>query len=146
MDLCSQFPRSVRERLGGYVHLARMLDKSRASLSGTLGEYVYPCPLDKLFLEFIGISDQRFLEVVKERIDQEVEDWIKQNAVPHSQPEIESWNDMMLTRGPDSKEKWEYFQKIRDSIDPARTDITTWADLLDLEEYRPIPNSEAMTN
>lgn len=78
MDLCSQFPRSVRERLGRSVHLARMLDKSRASLSGTRGEYIYPWPLDKLFLEFIGISDQRFLNGVKERTDQDVEDWIKQ--------------------------------------------------------------------
>lgn len=53
---------------------------------------------------------------------------------------------MMLTRTPDSNEKWEYFQKIRYSIDPARTDITTWADLLDWEEYRPVPTREAMTN
>jgi hypothetical protein len=32
-------PRSPRVRLGGYVILARILDKGRAELAGTAGEY-----------------------------------------------------------------------------------------------------------
>jgi hypothetical protein len=45
----------------------------------------------------------------------------------------------MLTRGPDSDEKWAYFRSVRDKLDPTRSDIVAWADLLDLEEGRPVP-------
>ena len=46
MDLRRRFPRSMRVILEGYAHLARMIDKCRAVLAGTEGEYVYPCPMD----------------------------------------------------------------------------------------------------
>ncbi len=45
----------------------------------------------------------------------------------------------MLTVEPDTEDKWAYFKNTRDSIDPRRRDITTWADLLDLDEKRPVP-------
>ena len=38
------FPHSMRYQMNGYVHLARMIDKCRAVLAGTEGEYIYPCP------------------------------------------------------------------------------------------------------
>lgn len=145
MDLRQQFPRSVRERLGGYVHVARMIDKCRAAAAGTLGEYIYPCPMDKRFLEFVGISADEFLDAVQSRTDEEMRDWIEKTGSAHSEQEKEDWNNLMLSRGPDTSEKWEYFRKIRDQIDPARTDITAWADLLDLEEQRPVPYRTAST-
>ena len=46
---------------------------------------------------------------------------------------------MMLTRGPDTHEKWEYFLDIRNAIDSTREDIITWGELLDLEEGRIVP-------
>ena len=45
MDLRKHFPRSMRAKLEGYVHLARMIDKCRAVQAGTEGEYIYPCPM-----------------------------------------------------------------------------------------------------
>lgn len=42
LDLKTAFPRSGRERLGDYVWLARVADKARAALAGTIGEYIYP--------------------------------------------------------------------------------------------------------
>ncbi len=45
-DLTKEYPRSPRETLAGYVIAARMLDKCRAAISGTLGEYHFDCPLD----------------------------------------------------------------------------------------------------
>ena len=139
MDLRTQFPRSVREPFGGYVHLARMIDKCRALQAGTLGEYIYPCPLDQRLIDFAGITSEHFLQAVKSRNDHEILEWFKANSTPHSPEEIDAWNHMMLSRGQDSDEKWEYFRKIRDGIDPTRTDIASWADLLDLEEQRPVP-------
>ncbi len=143
MDLRSSYPRSLRETLGGHVHLGRMIDKCRAVLAGTEGEYVYPCPLDKRLLEFAQVSAEQFTEAVRTGSDAEVAEWFQTNAAPHTAEEIEAWNKMMVTRGPDTEEKWEYFKELRDAVDPARTDITTWADLLDLDEKRTVPKRQA---
>jgi hypothetical protein len=139
MDLRTSYPRSPREKLAGYVHLARMIDKCRAVLAGTPGEYIYPCPLDKRLLDFAGVAPEQFTAAVRATTDQAVADWFRKAAKPHSPAEIEQWNEAMLTRGPDTDEKREYFNKQRDTIDPARTDISSWADLLDLEEKRSVP-------
>ena len=45
-DLTKRPPRSPRVRLGGLVILPRMLDKGRAAIAGTIGDYHYDCPLD----------------------------------------------------------------------------------------------------
>jgi hypothetical protein len=37
-------------------------------------------------------------------------------------------NRMMLKRGPSTPEKQEYFHKLRDPVDPSRTDLTAWQD------------------
>jgi len=37
------------------------------------------------------------------------------------------------------------FKKYRDAVDPSRTDITSWADLQDLEEGRDIPRQEPVS-
>jgi len=144
MDLRSNFPRSIKDKLAGYVHLARMIDKTRATLAGTQGEYIYPCPLDKRLLEFAGITPEQFAEAVRAQTDAVVADWFCKAAKPHSPTEIEQWNDMMLTRGPDTEEKWAYFRSQRDAIDPSRADIACWADLLDLDEHRPVPRRKTV--
>ena len=59
-DLTRDYPRSPRELLAGYVIAARTLDKCRAALNGTLGEYHFDCPLDRRFLDFAGIDPARF--------------------------------------------------------------------------------------
>lgn len=144
MDLRHTYPRSPRERLAGYVHLPRMLDKCRATLAGTQGEYIYPCPMDQRLLDFAGITAEQFTEAVRRaKDDAAVAEWFAKTAKPHSPDEIERWNEEFLRRGPDTDEKKAYFARIRDAIDPTRTDITSWADLLDLEEQRPVPKRTA---
>ena len=139
MDLRTRFPRSIQERLAGYVHLGRMIDKCRAVQAGTQGDYIYPCPLDERLLQFAGISADEFSLAVQGRTDEEIDVWFQARATPHMPAEIEAWNRMMLTAEPDTKERWEYFREMRNAIDPRRTDITTWADLLDLDEKREVP-------
>jgi len=139
MDLRVHYPRSIREKLAGHVHLARMIDKCRAVLAGTQGDYVYPCPLDERLLDFAGLTPEQFTEAVRDRTDETIADWFRRTARPHRPGEIEAWNGMMLTRGPETDEKRAYFASQRDAIDPSRTDITAWADLLDLDEKRPVP-------
>src|SRR5574341_1888819 len=144
MDLRSYYPRSIREKLAGYVHLARMIDKCRATIAGMQGDYIYPCPLDKRLLEFTGITAEQFTEAVRGRLDQAVLEWFRKTAKPRSADEIEQWNTLMLTLGPATEDQWAYFRKQRDAIEPARTDITSWADLLDLDERRPVPKRKGL--
>lgn len=59
-DLTKEYPRSPRELLAGYVLAARVLDKCRAAISGTLGEYHFDCPLDRYFFQFAGIDAESF--------------------------------------------------------------------------------------
>lgn len=140
MDLRNQYPRSIRERVAGYVHLGRMIDKCRALQAGMQGDYIYPCSLDERLLQFAGISSEAFAREVQSRTDQEIVDWFQINATAHTLSEIEAWNETMLTAGPDTEDKWAYFKNTRGAIDPRRTDITTWADLLDLDEKRIVPS------
>ncbi|MDE3224806.1 MAG: DUF5069 domain-containing protein [Nitrospirota bacterium] len=143
MDLRTQFPRSPKDKLAGYVHLPRMLDKCRATLAGTQGEYIYPCPMDQLLLAFAGIAAEQFTEAARGMTDTALAEWFKKTAIPHSKAEIDRWNAEFLTYGPDTDEKRAYFNKLRDAADPSRTDTTAWADLLDLDEQRPVPKRTA---
>jgi len=140
MDLRTTFPRSMRVTLEGYVHLARMIDKCRAVLAGTEGEYIYPCPMDDRLMAFAGITTAQFTAAVKQHLNDEgVIQWFRGIATPHAQAELDEWNRMMLSRGPTTPEKQALFDKYRDAVDPSRTDLTSWADLQDLEEGRTVP-------
>ncbi|ULA65925.1 MAG: hypothetical protein LZF62_30045 [Nitrospira sp.] len=140
MDLRTTFPRSMKTRLAGYVHLARMIDKCRAVLAGTEGEYIYPCPMDDRLLEFTGITADQFTDAVKAHpTDDGVAEWLRRTATLHDTAELETWNSRLLDRGPSSPESAAKFKKYRDAVDPSRTDIKAWSDLQDLEEGRPVP-------
>ena len=143
MDLRTNFPRSMKLKLAGYAHLARMIDKCRAVLAGTEGEYIYPCPMDKRLMEFSGITSEQFTETVKANpTDDEVVAWFQQKAKPHAPIEVERWNQQLLARGPSSPESASRFKKYLKAIDPSRTDLTAWSDLQDLEEGRVVPRRE----
>jgi hypothetical protein len=140
MDLRTGFPRSMRAKMEGYVHLARMIDKCRAVLAGTEGEYIYPCPMDERLMEFAGITADQFTAAVKANpTDEAVAKWFRQAAKAHPPAEMEVWNQMMLSRGPSSPESMARFKKYLDAVDPSRTDLTAWSDLQDLEESRMVP-------
>jgi hypothetical protein len=131
----------MRVKTEGYVHLARMIDKCRAVLAGTEGEYIYPCPMDDRLMEFAGITADQFTAVVKANpSDEAVVKWFTQKARAHPPAELEAWNRMMLSRGASTPEKQAYFNKLRDAINSSRTDLTSWADLQDLEEGRNVPH------
>lgn len=134
----------MREKLGGYAHLARMIDKCRAVLAGTEGEYIYPCPMDERLLEFAGLTNGQFTAAVRSHAtDEEVVTWFLQAAKPHAQADLDEWNEKLLRRGPSSPESFERFKKYRNAVDPSRTDITAWADLQDLEEGRVVPRRQS---
>lgn len=136
----------MRVKMAGYVHLARMIDKCRAVLAKTEGEYIYPCPMDDRLMEFAGITADQFTATVKTNpSDDTVAKWLAQTAKTHTPAELESWNRMMLSRGPSSPASIVKFKKYLDAIDPSRTDLTAWADLQDLEEGRTVPKRTTST-
>jgi hypothetical protein len=142
-DLTRQFPRSPAEKLGGYVHLARMADKARAKAAGIVGEYIYPCPLDQMLLEFLRIDPDAFYEAVQKKDDRELVAWLKETATSHRPEDVGAWNQTFLNRKPRNEDSQRRFNEIRNRLAPHRTDITAWPDLLDLEEGRAVPDRTA---
>src|SRR5437868_6781525 len=55
-----EYPSSPRKTLGGYVLAARAVDKCRAVLAETGGEYHSNCPLDQIWLKFAEIKYEDF--------------------------------------------------------------------------------------
>ena len=58
-------PRHRDMIVGDFTWLARISDKARAKLNGTIGDYIYPWPADKKFLEEHKISAEKFVEMVE---------------------------------------------------------------------------------
>jgi len=139
IDLTQRPPRSPRVRLGGYVFLPRILDKSRASATGKLGEYRYGAEsMDRHFFNFVGVDPEALVkEVAKGGGDLELLTWIQANAKNQRQPwEIVAWSDYHSRRGPDSD--YETLTDFADEVkklNPLREDVNTWFDLLDLDDY-----------
>lgn len=136
-DLTQRPPRSPRLRLGGYVILARALDKGRAKANGKLGEYHFDCPLDKRFLEFVKIDGaELYKQIEAGKGDGEILEWIQQNAGYKPTPwEIQQWSSYHESRVPDSAQAKERAAKQLTAINPDRKDILTGFDLLDLDDY-----------
>jgi hypothetical protein len=137
-DLTKRPPRSPRSRLGGYALLPRMLDKGRAEIAGTSGEYHYDCPLDQHILNYLGLDAAALREqLAAGKGDGEILEWINANATHKRAPwEIEQWSDFQQRRGPDSDaETLEYFVGAVGKFTKTREDIKTWGDLLDLDDY-----------
>ena len=137
-DLTKRPPRSVRSRLGGYALLPRLLDKGRATIAGTNGEFHYNCPLDQHILNFLGLDPVALsTELATGKGDGEILEWITANAKhPRTPWEIQQWSDYMERRGPDSDaETLALFAEFVGKFTKTREDIKAWADVLDLDDY-----------
>jgi hypothetical protein len=136
MDLSRAFPRSPKQEMAGLVHLSRMIDKGRAYKKNKLADYIFPCPLDKIILNFLRIDAEVFAKMTSEKSDGEINEWAKEIIKSKTQSDLDLINNQILERRPDSKDRFEYFNELRNKIDPSRTDVNTWAELIDLEEGR----------
>lgn len=136
-DLTQHPPRSPRVRLAGFVHLCRLLDKCRAQAFGRIGEYSFPCPLDKRFFSFTGIDSQAFFEAVKAgRSDTEMAGWVQESMRPVRLPhEIEAWSRWMENLAPGDRQRHQNFAGDIGRLAPGREDIRTTFDRLDLDDY-----------
>lgn len=81
LDLRQKEPRSPSEALGGFKKAARTLDKCRASLVGTVGEFQFNCPMDRQFFSASGLAAEDFRSMVATGAsDEEVGNWIRENS------------------------------------------------------------------
>jgi len=96
-DLSKEPPRSPREKLAGYIIAARLLDKCRAHLNGTAGEYNFAHFMDNLFFEFTGINAQAFKAFVATgATDEEVAEWIREHSKQQDRLAVVQWNNQLL--------------------------------------------------
>jgi hypothetical protein len=145
MDLTKTYPRSVHEKMLGVVQLARTIDKGKAAAHGNVGEYHYNCSMDQAVFGFLGLNADELLGVIKNaKSDADIEAYLRPFVAKKSPAEIERWNREWVTHKPEG-ESLNFFLKLRNEIAPDRTDVTSWADLLDLDEKRPVPRRETVT-
>ena len=139
LDLTKEYPRSPRETLGGYVVAARALDKCRAEIAGTNGEYHFDCPLDNFFFDFVGIEGASFKEFVATGADDAaVAQWLTENSKNQSQEEIVQWNnDLRYKRISEMPIELQVFIEgyIPENL-PKGSIVYFWFDIYDIEEER----------
>ena len=137
-DLTKTPPRSPRETLGGFVIAARMLDKARADLLGTNGEYnFYPCGLGAFFWKFTGLDAEKFKEFAGTGAsDDEVDKWIRDNATQKDGKAIIKWNNEMRgLRLQDLPEQvQEYFETYIPQFCHPPSKVKFFFDVYDVEE------------
>ena len=133
LDLNVSVPRSSRDTMAGIAHLPRMVDKARANRNETLGEYIYPCPLDQRVLKFLDTDPKTFAELADKNEDEQLTEWAREVTESHSFEERQLLNSNLLNRKPTPREM-PHFLRQREKIQPGRTDVVTYVDLNDLEE------------
>ncbi len=137
LNLTTRPPRSPRVRLGGYTILPRLLDKARATLTGTNGDYIYDNPNDGHFFRFTGIAPDALMEQVKTGAgDWGMLLWVNANAPLKRTPlEISQWSDWTETVAFNDVAMREWFTEQIKRLNPAREDLRGTFDYLDLDDH-----------
>ena len=110
-DLTKQAPHSPRERTAGFSIVSRAVDKCRASLAGTAGEYHYDSSLDNLLFSFKGITGEQFKTAVQaSKTYDDVGAWLQKHGTVKTSVEVNSWSDAVEASSPmDNPERREHF-------------------------------------
>lgn len=132
-------PRSPYEKLGGYVHLPRLIDKAKLHRQGLLNGYNYKTVgFDKHLLAFLKLDPDAFEEAAH-RLDNDaaILKWVTQNGVRHEEEAIEQWNQAMISRHPDTAaKKARFLHFLKEAGGEGRKDILTYFDLIEFDEGR----------
>ena len=141
MDLTKEYPRSGREKIAGLMMIGRSVDKARAHLAGTLGEYIYDCPMDRRVFDFLNTNAEEIADAVRQAADNEqIASLVRAKLADKTTEAVESWNAAFMAIEPDlSRPAYADAVAAVQRRAPQRTDITHWVDLIDVEEGRPVP-------
>jgi hypothetical protein len=132
-------PRSPYQKLGGYVHLPRLIDKARLHRKGLLDGYNYKTVgFDKHLLAFLKIDGEMFEEIAHKLDDDDaILAWLQKNGEQHSPEAIEQWNKVMISRHPDTPaKKARFLHFLKEAGGDGRKDIRTYFGLIEFDEGR----------
>ena len=139
IDLARRPPRSPYDiNIGGIAHLARLIDKARATGNNSLGEYWYgeDSGIDRKLLAFLEISAQNFVEAVQSYpTDGEFLNWLNPKKVK-TETEIKDHNEEIINMAPTTEGQRIFLEKAVKKLAPHRTDIGTFFDLMVLEDEK----------
>jgi hypothetical protein len=139
------FPRSPKALLGGIAHLGRFIDKIRLRHAGHIRDYNYiTVGFDKYLIDFLGIDVNSFeRRVLAGGTDEELLGWVKAHGRRPSDEEIAQWSKRLLASGPKDDSARQRFQGRLQEIATKRgvsvsslPSVTTWADVIELDEGR----------
>jgi hypothetical protein len=136
------YPRSGRETLGGVAFLPRTIDKMRAHIAGTAGEYVAMRGLSNRVYTLFGVTAEQFLEIVRDNPDDLGVLRALQEQAPNKPTllDLEQHNQGVLNAGPSNEEGLARFRANLEKLGFGdRTDVRTNVDAEDLEEGRHVP-------
>jgi hypothetical protein len=140
MDLTKAPPRSPYEKLGGITFLPRAIDKMRAHIAGTAGEYNAKTGYSTQLFEFAGVTADEFEQIVREHDTDEAVLQALLARKPLSEAEIEDWNQRSINRTPTDEAGWaRHYKMLEDAGYGHRMDVRTMYDRLDLDDGREVP-------
>lgn len=136
-DLSKTPPRSPNALLGDFVLLARIIDKCRAVVVGTYGDYKFNCPLDRQFFDFTGLDAEAFkAEIINGADDDAMLHWVMQHSKVTDSTSIAAWCYQQRHRTPDTPESQAHFELMRRDLAPTKPHVRSWFELLDADEGR----------
>jgi 2-succinyl-5-enolpyruvyl-6-hydroxy-3-cyclohexene-1-carboxylate synthase len=131
-DLSKEAPRSPYEQMGGFAIIARTIDKCRAVIAGTPGEYHFNCPLDKMLFGFKEIDAEEFKAYVTEgHTDEEITEWVKTHGAEKTEDEVKAWSESFRSDFSYSTNEWFIGECQRLGLDPEKT---TLFDMLEVDD------------
>ena len=139
MDLTKGPPRSPHATLGGITFLPRTIDKMRAHLAGTLGEYKAKVGYSEQLFAFLDVTADEFEAVVAAHADDAGVLTALMERAPRSAAEIEAFNERARSYPQDEAGRQRHQMLLQEAGHGDRTDITTMFDRLDLDDGRDVP-------
>jgi mannose-6-phosphate isomerase-like protein (cupin superfamily) len=122
-DLTVDAPRPFGLELDGYAHLPRMLDKARATLAGTAGEYLFGCPVDHTCMARLGVAPELVLDLAARHADdRRVLEALREHGIP---PARDAWFDAVAVE--DELQEGTYLRVRRREELPANGDGRVFA-------------------
>ena len=143
--MADTYPRSPKAKLGGIMHLGRMIDKVRLRHAGQIQDYNYlTAGFDKYLLDLLAIKVEDFeRQVLGGGTDDELLAWVRREGKPLTEADIRLWNQGLLKAAPKDEAAQQRFQARRAEIAAKRRvsvellpPVTTWVEAIELDEER----------
>jgi hypothetical protein len=123
------------------VFLPRAIDKMRAHIAGTKGDYnSHHGTSGRMFRLLFGITADEFEQIVCEHDTDAGVLTVLQQRAPVTAEQIDDWNEHALNDSPVNEAEWvEHWQRLEAAGHGHRREVVTRFDRLDLDEGRDVP-------